>query len=115
MSELKINKPSLEILSNVVTEAHARIQKDFAYINPVVGLTQKMRDIGIPVDTMTIDCLRTNHRIIILLHDEQPDVLSYQFTHRDCDPALEFESMPIGKLTTDVIYDWIATCFSKKN
>ncbi|MFT7559822.1 MAG: hypothetical protein ACI93R_001737 [Flavobacteriales bacterium] len=115
MSESTNRKPVLETLSDVVTDAHARIQKDFSYINPVVGLTQKLRDIGIPADTMTIDCLRTNHRIIIVLHDEQPGVLSYQFTRRDCDPALEFMVLPIAELSSDVIYGWIASSFSKKN
>lgn len=115
MSESSPPKPILEVLSDVVTEAHARIQRDFADINPVVGLTQKMRTVGIPVDTMTIDCLRTQHRIIIILHDEQPDILSYQFTRKDCDPGLDFEAVPITQLNTDLIYDWIASYFSVKN
>lgn len=102
----------LEILSDRVTEAHTRIQQDFQSINPVVGLSRKMRDIGFPSDTMTIDCLKTRRRIILILHDEQPDIVSYQFTEIDKDPREKFEAIVFNELTTQAIYDWIASYFS---
>lgn len=107
-----MSKSRLEQLSDFAEEAHARIQQDFATINPVVGLHQGMRDIGFPTDMMTIDCLKTQRRIIILLNDDQPDTLSYQFAYRDKDPADEFEVLVFAELNTQVIYEWIAGYFS---
>ncbi|TQV87600.1 hypothetical protein [Aliikangiella coralliicola] len=108
-----MSQPPLEILSDRLTEAHGRIQHDFQNINPIVGLSRKMRDIGFPSDTLTIDCLKTRRRIILILHDEQPDIVSYQFTGIDKDPDEEFEAIAFNELTTQVIYDWIKSYFSK--
>lgn len=102
----------LKTLCDLATEAHTRIQQDFKDINPVVGVNQKMRDSGMPADIMTIDCLRSNKRIIIILHDQQPDIINYQFCYKDKDPEDEFESIPFDTLTTQVLYDWIKGYFS---
>nr|WP_210330731.1 hypothetical protein [Aliikangiella sp. G2MR2-5] len=99
-------------MSDRATEAHGRIQSDFKDINPIVGLSRGMRDIGFPADTMTIDCLRTQRRIILILHDEQPGIVSYQFAFRDRDPADNFDAIDFEELTTQKIYDWIADYFS---
>jgi len=107
-----LSQTLLEILSDRATEAHGRIQQDFLTINPIVGLSRGMRDIGFPADTMTIDCLKTQRRIILILHDEQPDIVSYQFAFRDKDPSDSFEAIAFNELTAQVIYDWIADYFS---
>lgn len=103
----------LEILSDRLTDAHTRIQQDYQTINPIIGLSRKMRDIGFPSDTFIIDCLKTRRRIILILHDEQPDIVSYQFSEMDKDPSEKFESVPFDQLTTQAIYDWIVGYFSK--
>ncbi|TQV77244.1 hypothetical protein FLL45_04670 [Aliikangiella marina] len=110
-----MGKTRLESLSDFAEAAHARIQKDYLHINPVVGLHQGMRDIGFPTDMMTIDCLKTQRRIIILLSDEQPDILSYQFAYRDKDPADSFEVMAFKELTEQILYDWIAKYFATED
>ena len=105
--------PALKILADIATEAHTRIQRDFPYINPVVGINQGMRASGIPADAMTIDCLKTNKRIIIILHDDQPELVRYQFAFRNKDPAEKFEEIPFNTVTTQLMYDWIACYFSE--
>jgi hypothetical protein len=107
-----LSEQPLEILSDLATEAHTRIQQDFADINPVVGLSRGMRSIGIPADAMTIDCLRTGKRIIIILHDQQPEVLQYQFSFKAQDPAEEFETLLFKELTAETMYDWMKDYFS---
>ncbi len=107
-----MSQTPLEILSDRATEAHARIQQDFQTINPVVGLHRGMRDIGFPADTMTIDCLKTHRRIILVLHDNQPEIVSYQFAYRDKDPDDEFQAIAFNELSTQMIYDWIVSYFS---
>lgn len=102
----------LAILSDVVTDAHTRIQQAFKAINPVVGVNRQMRTQGMPVDLMTIDCLKSGKRIILVLHDEQPEIVRYQFSFKDQDPADQFEILPISELTSDTLYEWIKTYFS---
>lgn len=105
------DKP-LSLLSDAATEAHVRIQADFEDINPVVGVSQKMRSQGIPVDMMTIDCLKSGKRIIVILHDEQPDIVSYQFSFKDQDPEGKFEIIQLSELTAQTLYEWIKSYFS---
>ena len=50
-----MSEAALEALSDMITEAHTRIQQAYEHINPVVGVRRGMRDVGIPADAMTID------------------------------------------------------------
>lgn len=102
-----MSKTVLAIMSEFVTEAHTRIQQDFSELDPVVGVSRKMREAGIPADAMTIDCLRSGKRIIVILHDQQPDIIRYQFSFRDKDPADEFEVMDFKALNAQTLYDWM--------
>lgn len=104
--------PSLKTLSERATEAHTRIQQNCPDINPIVGVNQGMRASGIPADVMTIDCLKTGKRIILILHDDQPELIRYQFAFKDRDPAEEFKEIPLSSLTADILYDWMKTYFS---
>jgi len=106
-----LSEKPLEILSDLATEAHTRIQQDFEDINPVIGLSQGMRSIGIPADAMTIDCLKTGKRIIIVLHDHQPEILQYQFSFKAQDPGENFETLILKELTAQILYDWMSDYF----
>lgn len=102
----------LQYLCDTATEAHERIQTNFAEIDPIVGVNQRMRESGFPADLMTIDCLKTGKRIILLLDDDKPDLLSYQFSYKTSDPESEFQQLAFEKLTSKLLYDWIADYFS---
>jgi hypothetical protein len=106
-----VTHKNLEALCDLTTAAHTRIQQDFETINPVVSVSQKMRTTGIPVDAMTIDCLKSGKRIIIILHDQQPEILSYQFTFKDKDPAGNFEEIPFTEFSEATIYAWMKDYF----
>lgn len=110
MSELS---QQLEKLWEQASEAHAAIQRDFADIDPLIGVSQNMRKQGVPADVMTIDCLRTRKRIIVILHDQQPDIVSYQFAAMDSDPEGGFESLAVEQVTTQQIYEWISGYFNE--
>ena len=109
-----MSEKPLERLSDLATEAHTKIQKDFEDINPVIGLSQGMRSIGIPADAMTIDCLKTGKRIIIVLHDHQPEILQYQFSFKAQDPADHFDTLELSELNVQLMYDWMKDYFSAK-
>lgn len=105
---------NLKSLCDHTTAAHIRIQKDFQYIDPVVSVSQKMRASGMPVDVLTIDCLKTGKRIIVILHDHMPDSVSYQFSYKDQDPGDKFEEIPFAKFGEQTIYDWMKNYFDAK-
>ena len=86
-------------------------RSDFEYINPVVGINQGMRGVGIPADAMTIDCLKSNKRIIIILHDDHPNMFQYQFSYKNQDPDELFEKIPFNQLTAKKLYQWIEGYF----
>lgn len=102
----------LKTLCDVTTEAHTRIQKDFANIDPIVGVSQKMREGGVPADAMTIDCLKTGRRIIVILTDAQPDLVHYQFSYKDKDPDDAFFQIPFSDLNNETMYTWMRDYFS---
>lgn len=99
-------------LSDIATEVHTRIQKNFNDINPVVSVRRNMRKTGIPADAMTIDCLRTGKRIVLILHDHMPNVVSYQLSLIDEEVGDEFKRIPLSELTADVLYRWVSEYFS---
>ena len=98
-------------LSDIATDAHTRIQQDFKDIDPIVGVNRSMRKSGIPADAMTIDCLKTGKRIILILHDQQPDIIRYQFSFKNKDPDDKFEEIQFNELTADKLYAWISGYF----
>ena len=108
--QILINK-KLELLCDIVTKSHTLIQQDFKDINPMVGVNQQMREMGVPVDVVTIDCLKSGKRIILILHDHHQDIIRYQFAFKDKDPDNDFEQILFNDLTEDKLYNWIQSYF----
>ena len=108
---LEENTP-IEQICDAVEIAHARIQKDFKHINPVVAVNRKMRSAGIAADIMTIDCLQSGRRILIVVHDALPETADYQFCLRDEEPHDEFERIALDRLTAEQLYTWMRDTFN---
>ena len=106
-----MSEDPLKSLSDMASEAHARIQASHQHINPVIEVRQGMRQSGIPADVMTIDCLRTRKRITLILHDEQPGMLLYQFITIEEEVGEEFEQISLADMTPQVLFDWIERYF----
>ncbi|WP_148864234.1 hypothetical protein [Marinobacter fonticola] len=107
-----MSEQALKALSDMASDAHARIQQMYRHINPVVGVRRGMRDIGIPADAMTIDCLRTRRRIVLVLHDDDPGVLLYQFSTIDEDIGVDFQRMALADASAATLFDWMQDYFS---
>lgn len=107
-----MSEAALEALSDMITEAHTRIQQAYEHINPVVGVRRGMRDVGIPADAMTIDCLQTRGRIVLILHDEQPGVLLYQFGTIDEDAGEDFQRVDLAEVSAETLFAWMQDYFS---
>ncbi|HEY9120480.1 MAG TPA: hypothetical protein VIN33_12035 [Marinobacter sp.] len=106
-----MSEDPLKALSDMASDAHARIQAAHQHINPVVEVRRGMRDAGIPADVMTIDCLRTRRRITLILHDEQPGLLLYQFVTIDDEVGDDFKQMAFSDLETGTLFGWIEGYF----
>ncbi len=102
----------LEPLADRVSEAHARIQAAHQHINPVVEVRRSMRDGGIPADVVTLDCMRTRRRITLILHDQQPGFLLYQFVTLEDEVSVEFKQMALSGVTSDLLFDWMQDYFA---
>lgn len=106
-----MSEDPLKVLSDMASDAHVRIQQAHQHINPVVEVRRGMRDAGIPADAMTIDCLRTRRRITLILHDEQPGLLLYQFVTIDDEVGESFQQVPFAKVDIQTLFDWIQDYF----
>ncbi len=107
-----MSEDPLKALSDFASEAHARIQKAHQHINPIVEVRRGMRDVGIPADAMTIDCLRTRRRIMLVLHDEDPGVVLHQFVTMDDELSMDFRRLPLSEVTAQTLFDWMEDYFS---
>ncbi|MEE2762110.1 MAG: hypothetical protein VYA91_01405 [Pseudomonadota bacterium] len=106
-----MSEDPLKALSDMASDAHARIQAAHEHINPVVEVRRGMRDAGIPADVMTIDCLRTRRRITLILHDEQPGVLLYQFVTIDDEVGDSFQGLALAEVSVQTLVDWMQDYF----
>jgi hypothetical protein len=106
-----MSEDPLKPLSDMASEAHTRIQQAYEHINPVVAVRRGMRDMGIPADAMTIDCLRTRRRIMLVLHDQVPGMLLYQFITIEEEAGDQFSQMPLSDVETDTLFSWMEDYF----
>ena len=106
-----MHEPALKTLSDMAEAAHTRIQQAHEHINPVVEVRSGMRTAGIPADVMTIDCLRTHRRIMLILHDEEPGLLLYQFITLEDEIAEEFERVALSETSSDTLVRWMQEYF----
>ena len=102
----------LKTLSDLVNDAHTQIQAAHQHINPVVEVRQSMRDVGIPADVLTLDCLRTQRRITLILHDQHPGVVLYQFVTREEEVGGEFKQIALAEMSSQTLFDWMQDYFA---
>lgn len=95
-------------LSDIATAAQALVQAAFPHIDPIIGISHNLRDSGFPADTMTIQNHKTDKRILLVLHDEAPEIVDVEVGKISEDPTLKFESYELASLTEDVFYDWMS-------
>jgi hypothetical protein len=104
-----MSQPIFE-LSDLATQAQAKIQKDFPHIDPVIGIRQNMRQAGIAADVLTIDCRRSQKRFIFIIKDSTPEITNYQLTMIDNEGS-DYKSIVTSKLSVDLLYSWIKQYF----
>ncbi len=106
-----MEQTALQTLSDLAETAHARLQQEYADINPMVSLRSGMRDVGIPADMINVDCMQTRRRILLILHDDYPNSLLYQFT--DLEAGDDFQQMPLDEVSVDTVFAWMRDHFAR--
>lgn len=110
-----MNKQDIYALADVAAAAQAKIQQDFKDVDPIIGINRSMRDAGFPADAMVIDCLQNGRRLTIVLRDEQPGNVAYQFGFIDKDPDMAFENISFNEADEMLFYSWIKSYVLDKN
>ena len=105
--------PRLARISDALTAAHTKIQQDFLQLNPVVGVRSSLREAGFPADLISIDCLKSKKRIILLLHDQQPEHIGLQYGMIDDEPSTDFNNIDSDKVDEQQLYTWMKDFFIK--
>jgi hypothetical protein len=79
-------KSTLKNLSEIVAKANDLFYSKFDNIDTVMGIMDKtLRNQGIKADAITIDCIALDKKIVILLHDDKPEVVSIALGNKDGD------------------------------
>jgi hypothetical protein len=70
-------KRTLNELSEIIAKANDIFCSQFTHINTLIGIMDKnLRNQGIKADVITIDCTALNKKIVFLIHDDTPEVVS---------------------------------------
>ncbi len=69
-------KEPLKTVSEIVAQANDLFSEKSS-IDTIVGIMdKKLRQQGMNTDAITIDCLTQDKKIVLLMHDEKPDIVS---------------------------------------
>ncbi|MEE3157371.1 MAG: hypothetical protein VX301_04050, partial [Pseudomonadota bacterium] len=61
---------------------------------------------------LTLDCLRTQRRITLILHDQHPGVVLYQFVTREEEVGGEFKQIALAEMSSQTLFDWMQDYFA---
>ena len=59
-----------------------------------------------------MDCLASGKRIVLILHDQHPGQMIYQFAMIDGDSQGGFQQMPFDQVSAGILHDWMLDYFS---
>ena len=77
-------KGTLKNLSELVAKANDLFYSKFDHIDTVMGIMDKtLRNQGMSADAITIDCIALDKKIVILIHDDKPNVVSIALGNKD--------------------------------
>ena len=93
-------KSKLQNLSEIVARANDVFYSKFDNIDTLMGIMDKtLRNQGIKADAITIDCIALDKKIVILLHDDKPDVVDIALGNKEGDiySSSEYELVKISE------------------
>ena len=93
-------KSKLQNLSEIVARANDVFYSKFDNIDTLMGIMDKtLRNQGMKADAITIDCIALDKKIVILLHDDKPDVVNIALGNKEGDiySSSEYELVQISE------------------
>ena len=90
----------LQNLSEIVARANDVFYSKFDNIDTLMGIMDKtLRNQGMKADAITIDCIALNKKIVILIHDDKPDVVNIALGNKEGDiySSSEYELVKISE------------------
>ena len=105
---MKIKDAKVYAISDLATVAQAKVQDAYPDLNPIIGISHSLRESGFPADTMTIQNHKTDKRILMVFHDEAPEIVDVEFGKISEDPKLEFDSYAIETITDALLVEWMS-------
>ena len=77
-------KSKLHHLSELVARANDMFYSKFDNIDTLMGIMDKtLRNQGMEADAITIDCIALDKKIVILIHDDKPDVVNIALGNKE--------------------------------
>ena len=74
----------LKNLSEIVAKANDLFYSKFDQDNTLMGIMDKtLRNQGMKADAITIDCISLDKKIVILIHDNKPDVVDIALGNKE--------------------------------
>ena len=93
-------KNKLNDLSEIVAKANDLFYSKFDNVDTLMGIMDKtLRNQGMKADAITIDCIALDKKIVILIHDDKPDVVSIALGNKKGDiySSSEYELAEISE------------------
>lgn len=109
---MKIKDAKVYPLSDLAQLAQAQVQAEYQNIDPVIGVSHNLRKAGFTADTLTIENIKNDKRILMVLHDHKPGIVDYEFGQASQDPSFNFKEITIEDLTQQKFYQWMMEVFS---
>jgi len=104
-------KATLKSLSEIVAKASDLFYRQFDNIDTVMGIMDKnLRNQGIKADAITIDCIAIDKKIVILIYDDKPNVVSIALGNKDGDIYSSTEYV-ISEISEKIIVEIMRTNF----
>ncbi|MGR6873209.1 hypothetical protein ACU6U9_13070 [Pseudomonas sp. HK3] len=110
---MKIKDAKIYGLSEIAKLAQADIQDAYPDVDPIIGISHNLRNAGFAADTLTIDNRANDTRIIMILHDNKPDVVDYEFAQISKDPSFEFTEIALADLTESKLLQMMTAALIK--
>ena len=77
---------SLKNLSEIVASANDLFSEKYTHIDTIIGIMDKtLRNQGMKADAVTIDCITLKKKIVMLTHDDTPDMVKIALGNKDGD------------------------------
>ena len=96
-------KSKLNKLSEIVAKANDLFYSKFDHVDTLMGIMDKtLRNKGMKADAITIDCIALDKKIVILIHDDNPDTVEIALGNKAGD-IFSSSEYKIVEISEDVI------------